>query len=130
MSLCIFCQLFRYFDEFAGGATLLDRWTLQRINGLANSFEGWGGEDDDLRLRIQLTGHTLYRVDDVWKTNTLGRFYVLDHHKDTDLNDFAKYRLTCDDVNARMLIEGLHNAQYKLLSIKNEPLFTHILLDL
>lgn len=45
-----FCSRLRYSGYF-GGVTALSREQFFKVNGFSNNYWGWGGEDDDLRLR-------------------------------------------------------------------------------
>lgn len=48
--LPLFCSRLRYSGYF-GGVTALSREQFFKVNGFSNNYWGWGGEDDDLRLR-------------------------------------------------------------------------------
>ena len=39
--------------NYIGGVTTMSRKHFEKINGFANLFYGWGGEDDDLMHRTQ-----------------------------------------------------------------------------
>ena len=52
------------------------------MNGYANTFYGWGGEDDDLHHRIQEQNFTIIRG----PTN-ISRFYM-QFHQSVSLNGF------------------------------------------
>ncbi|GBP36326.1 Beta-1,4-N-acetylgalactosaminyltransferase bre-4 [Eumeta japonica] len=50
---------FRYvlpYSNLVGGVCALQSEHYKRINGFSNRYIGWGGEDDDLTLRIQRHG--------------------------------------------------------------------------
>ena len=51
---------------------------FKKINGFANSFYGWGGEDDDLYHRIQDQNFHVYR-----SPANIARFFMLKHDKVT-----------------------------------------------
>ena len=47
---------FRYnlpYPEMTGGALSIRSDQFAAINGFSNQFYGWGGEDDDMRVRIR-----------------------------------------------------------------------------
>jgi N-terminal domain of galactosyltransferase/N-terminal region of glycosyl transferase group 7 len=44
------------YDYYCGGIVNLHINDWMKVNGMSNDFEGWGGEDDDLHLRLQQTG--------------------------------------------------------------------------
>lgn len=39
-----------------GGAVGFAQWQYLAVNGYSNVYYGWGGEDDDMNIRIRLTG--------------------------------------------------------------------------
>jgi hypothetical protein len=58
---------------------------FKKINGFANSFYGWGGEDDDLYHRIQEQKFQVFR-----SPANIARFFMLKHNK-VHLNQKWKY---------------------------------------
>ena len=48
---------YRHYREYFGGVTLMDNGIFQHIDGYSNRYRGWGGEDDDLLLRLHLHGY-------------------------------------------------------------------------
>ena len=39
--------------DYIGGVTLIGKDVFKRINGFPNDYWGWGGEDDEIRRRLQ-----------------------------------------------------------------------------
>ncbi len=66
--LATHAQQFKYvmpFPEYLGGVTLFNNTFFERIGGYSNNFWGYGGEDNELYLRIKsLNGNIEYR--DCW----------------------------------------------------------------
>ena len=47
----------RHYPKYFGGVTLFDNGIFQRIDGYSNRYRGWGGEDDDLLMRLHFHGY-------------------------------------------------------------------------
>ena len=47
--------------RYCGGITALASSLVDKINGFANSFYGWGGEDDDLYNRLKYNNISIVR---------------------------------------------------------------------
>jgi hypothetical protein len=45
------------YPNYLGGITAFPFPLFRKINGYPNNFWGWGGEDDDLRRRLEALGH-------------------------------------------------------------------------
>lgn len=109
--------------HYIGGVVAVSRKLYEDLNGFSNVFFGWGGEDDDLSMRIQV----------VKKTATLlrppagvGRYISLPHDRDK-LNPvnpikFQLYKTS----KTRFKHEGLNTLKYKVLATKEEALYTWI----
>lgn len=44
------------YERYCGGVAALSAKLVEKINGFANSFYGWGGEDDDFYNRLKHNG--------------------------------------------------------------------------
>ena len=51
----LFIILRPYYDGYFSGAIIFAEDGYRRINGYSNDYWGWGGEDDDLLTRQDLT---------------------------------------------------------------------------
>lgn len=51
------------------GVMCAPRSVLHAVRGYDESFTGWGGDDIDLRRRVQMAGYTLYSCEDVQVTH-------------------------------------------------------------
>ena len=49
------------YPQYSGGIVLLNKLTINNINGFSNSFYGWGGEDDDFYCRLVRNNITINR---------------------------------------------------------------------
>lgn len=64
------------YNNYFGGVTALSKEQFENINGFANSFYGWGGEDDDLYHRVEEKGYKIVRY-----PGNIGRYSMLKHDK-------------------------------------------------
>ena len=130
----------------AGGVISMHLADWKQINGLSNSYVGWGGEDDDLFYRLQannlLKGYQQwgpYEIVDTLVRPTLGRgkYYVI-HNKEDDAstNQDSKYhhstkvegnvtlmKQLLDEMGKgsdRWKYDGISNVQYRLLLPEEE----------
>jgi len=49
------------YKNYFGGVTAVSKDQFQAMNGFANTFYGWGGEDDDLNHRMKQHNLTIVR---------------------------------------------------------------------
>ena len=49
------------YKDIFGGVSAMSRQDFVKVNGFSNRFWGWGGEDDDIRRRINKAGLKLTR---------------------------------------------------------------------
>ncbi|TKS83978.1 Rho GTPase-activating protein 31 [Collichthys lucidus] len=55
------------YKGYFGGVTAMTKTQFLQVNGFSNTYWGWGGEDDDLRIRMKLLG----RTPQVWRKDGL-----------------------------------------------------------
>ena len=92
---------------------------------MPNMFWGWGGEDDDIRNRVHLSGQVPYRL-----PQQLGRYQMHKHELDTgnEVNDI-RHRLT-DSTDILWRLDGYSNLQYTLYNRTKHACYTELLVDL
>uniref|UniRef100_A0AC34QJW7 Beta-1,4-N-acetylgalactosaminyltransferase n=1 Tax=Panagrolaimus sp. JU765 TaxID=591449 RepID=A0AC34QJW7_9BILA len=110
------------YPNYFGGITALTKEQTEKINGFSNDFWGWGGEDDDLLMRVQLADYNISRY-----PMEVARYTMIKHGQETE-NDcrFALLNQTMDKYQE----DGLSNLKYKLVKIEKKHLYTEILVDL
>ena len=64
------------YKDIFGGVSAMSGQDFVKVNGFSNRFWGWGGEDDDIRRRINKAGLKLTRYSPLVarypKFNTVG----------------------------------------------------------
>ncbi|KAK2184570.1 hypothetical protein NP493_260g03062 [Ridgeia piscesae] len=107
------------YSTLFGGVTALKTEHFKLVNGFSNIFFGWGGEDDDLWLRVEHRGLNVSRY-----PNDIARYTMLKHTRDplNELNPKRKKLLRHSD--ERIDTDGLNSLQYELLKLEKRPLYT------
>uniref|UniRef100_A0A4W2HLU9 Beta-1,4-galactosyltransferase n=1 Tax=Bos indicus x Bos taurus TaxID=30522 RepID=A0A4W2HLU9_BOBOX len=65
------------YSGYFGGVTALSREQFFKVNGFSNNYWGWGGEDDDLRLRVEL-----HRMKITRPLPEVGKYTMIFHKRD------------------------------------------------
>lgn len=110
------------YADYFGGVTSFPLQTYLKINGMANTFWGWGGEDDDLAYRIAANGLNRTKVN-----ATIGRYNALPHKQEKANPE--RYKIMGQLKNASQK-EGLNQVVYKVKRITQSPMYTHLYVDL
>ncbi len=77
--LSMYCSQFDYKRKsMFGGVVIFTREQFEKINGFSNKYWGWGGEDNDLRLRVKQHYKPVYRPG---KYKSLPHKHVGSNHK-------------------------------------------------
>lgn len=108
---------------YIGGVVAIQRDFFTQLNGFSNLFFGWGGEDDDLLMRIQILNK---RQGIARPAKGVGRYIALPHDRDTlnpeNPHKFKLYKTS----KTRFRKEGLNTLNYTVLATRLEPLYTWI----
>ncbi|XP_052244952.1 beta-1,4-galactosyltransferase 3-like [Dreissena polymorpha] len=109
------------YNDYAGGVLAMTGEQFQRINGFPNLYYGWGGEDDDIVLRIRSAGFQLIRPSIV-----VGKYKSLDHKQAEE----SPGRLNLlENASSRIATDGINSLNYTLLSRTIEGTKVHIIAD-
>lgn len=112
------------YSGYFGGVTALSREQFFKVNGFSNNYWGWGGEDDDLRLRVEL-----HRMKILRPKPEVGKYTMIFHTRDRG-NEVNIERMKLLHQVARVWkTDGLTSCTYKLLSVKHNPLYINITVD-
>ncbi|XP_074662411.1 beta-1,4-galactosyltransferase 4-like [Tubulanus polymorphus] len=112
------------YPELVGGVLVMRSEHFQRVNGYSNMYWGWGAEDDDMAYRIMHVGLKITRP-----ANYVARYKMIRHTKRKP-SDWRKRTKLLYTATRRRPVDGLNSLRYKLLFVKEEPLYTHIMLDI
>ncbi|VDN39292.1 unnamed protein product [Dibothriocephalus latus] len=112
----------RLYNSFLGAVTAFSWRHFATINGASNLFYGWGGEDDELSLRLQLNN---IRVDR--PTGTMGVFTEFNQSHPRDKNPQRVQLLRLINVTARWRKDGINQTRYQLLDRRDYKHFVWIL---
>ncbi|VDN13415.1 unnamed protein product [Dibothriocephalus latus] len=121
----IFCtgkQVTRLYSSFLGGVTAFSWRHIETINGASNLFYGWGGEDDELAVRLQLNNIEVDRP-----SGTMGVFAEFDRNHPRDRNPKRKELLKPKSVASRWRNDGINQTRYQLLDRRDYEQFVWIL---
>uniref|UniRef100_A0A8D8LMX3 Beta-1,4-N-acetylgalactosaminyltransferase n=1 Tax=Cacopsylla melanoneura TaxID=428564 RepID=A0A8D8LMX3_9HEMI len=105
-----------------GGVCALSKEHFVKVNGFSNEYWGWGGEDDDMSMRLKLAGLQIIRY-----PPDIAKYTMLKHRKEK-ANPQRYEKLYSG--HKRYKKDGLNSSQYKVLDAKQEKLFTWFLVQL
>lgn len=113
------------YKMYFGGVSALTPLHYLKMNGFPNNYWGWGGEDDDIGMRVSLAGMYITRP-----SLKVGRYKMIKHKLDkgNDINPkrfdmLAKTRQTWK-------LDGMNTVEYELISRQYLPLYTNITVDI
>ncbi|CAG5127916.1 unnamed protein product, partial [Candidula unifasciata] len=112
------------YDGLVGGVLMFKTDQFVLVNGYSNMYWGWGAEDDDMTTRILSHGLRIYRP-----PSNIARYKMVKHDGRKSSEVSVRMKLLRSAAK-RSKLEGLNNAQYKLVSTHIEKLFTHFIVDI
>jgi len=108
-----------------GGATAFKAWQFDRVDGYSNEYWGWGGEDDDLAMKLRLRRIPLRRA-----PFNIARFKMIRHERDkgNPVNENRWNLLQIKNIRRRLFLksDGLSNLNTHITKIFFLPTHTHI----
>lgn len=113
------------YKMYFGGVSALSPLHYLKMNGFPNNYWGWGGEDDDIGIRVSLAGMVITRP-----SVKVGRYKMIKHKLDQGnevnpkrFNMLAKTRQTWK-------LDGMNSAEYEVISREHLPLYTNITVNI
>ncbi|KAM4546377.1 beta-1,4-galactosyltransferase 4 [Fundulus diaphanus] len=113
------------YKGYFGGVTAMTKGQFLKVNGFSNNYWGWGGEDDDLRVRVELQKMTIVRP-----PADVARYTMVFHKRDSG-NQINKNRMRLLGQTTKMWrSDGLNSCSYKIVSVERLPLYVNITVDI
>ncbi|XP_076025012.1 beta-1,4-galactosyltransferase 4 [Genypterus blacodes] len=114
-----------HYKGYFGGVSAMTKEQFDQVNGFSNTYWGWGGEDDDLRVRVQLQGMKIVRP-----PADVARYTMVFHKRDSG-NEVNKDRMKLLGRTAQVWRkDGLNSCVYKTLSVERTPLYVNVTVDI
>ncbi|NWS68791.1 B4GT4 galactosyltransferase, partial [Crotophaga sulcirostris] len=112
------------YKGYFGGVTALTRDQFSKVNGFSNKYWGWGGEDDDLRIRVEMQKMKVVRP-----SAAVGRYTMIFHQRDHGNEVNGERMKLLRQVSTTWKTDGLNSCSYTLLSVEHNPLYVNITVD-
>ncbi|XP_041483422.1 beta-1,4-galactosyltransferase 6-like, partial [Lytechinus variegatus] len=125
--LAAYTEQLRYrmpYEDIFGGVVGLTAEQVRLSNGYSNAYWGWGGEDDELSVRLKRKGFQITR-------ETEHGYYRSLHHKEKQKTQLCP-EVDCLYNNFQMRAdwEGINNMTYSVDNLELFPLYTKISVDI
>ncbi|KAH9496614.1 hypothetical protein Btru_009820 [Bulinus truncatus] len=113
------------YPDYFGGVVAFTSEQFHSINGASTLFFGWGGEDDDLLMRVVLSGYKTLRY-----PKHIGRYDMIRHGPDVGNKPNPLRSKLLQSTQMRQHVEGLNTTKYKVNQIQKKQLYTWITVTL
>ncbi|XP_077966945.1 beta-1,4-galactosyltransferase 2-like [Styela clava] len=110
--------------HYFGGVAMVTTSQFMSTNGFSNIYWGWGGEDDDLFIRLWNKGYRLHNP----HGKNCSYHMILHQTEKSNAENKGHFALMAHAIS-RMKYEGLNTLRYKRVSTKRETIFTNITID-
>ncbi|KAK0066916.1 beta-1 4-galactosyltransferase 2 [Biomphalaria pfeifferi] len=104
-----------------GGIVALTKAQFLDVNGNSNLYFGWGGEDDDLLIRVETKAYKVKR-----ENSSVYHYQMLKHDRNDKKKGNVDRKLLLVTAEDRMDMEGLSTTKYKVKQILHQPLYIWI----
>ncbi|XP_023843923.1 beta-1,4-galactosyltransferase 4 isoform X1 [Salvelinus sp. IW2-2015] len=113
------------YKGYFGGVTAMTKDQFHKVNGFSNTYWGWGGEDDDLRIRVELQKMEIIRPSPL-----IARYTMVFHKRDSG-NEINKDRMRLLARTPKVWRkDGLNTCSYSTLSVERPPLYINVTVDI
>ncbi|XP_072022734.1 beta-1,4-galactosyltransferase 6-like [Amphiura filiformis] len=112
------------YADFFGAVTGLTRSQVFQINGFPNVYWGWGGEDDEILMRVKEAKLDITRV-----KGPRGYYNCIEHHHHSAPKNKERFHLL-QTFRQRLKIDGLNNLRYSKPKTMLNILYTNISVDI
>lgn len=113
------------YKGYFGGVTAMTKEQFQKVNGFSNAYWGWGGEDDDLRIRVELQKMKIVRP-----PSDVARYTMVFHKRDSG-NEINKDRMRLLGKTPQVWRkDGLNTCSYETLLVERPPLYINVTVDI
>ncbi|XP_042339069.1 beta-1,4-galactosyltransferase 1-like, partial [Plectropomus leopardus] len=109
------------YNTIFGGVWSLSKKQYFKINGFSNTFWGWGGEDDDIYLRIVNRGMFITRPGMI-----IGKYKMIKHNRDKLNGVNPKNPGKLRQTHLTMANDGINSLNYTVKEIVKDKLYTYI----
>ncbi|XP_030838058.1 beta-1,4-galactosyltransferase 6-like isoform X2 [Strongylocentrotus purpuratus] len=124
--LAAYTEQFKYrlpYETIFGGVVGLTAEQVRLSNGYSNAYWGWGGEDDELFVRLKRRGINITRETEH------GYYRSLQHKKKLKKQLCPEVNCLYNNFQLRADWEGINNMTYSIKSLELFPLYTKISVD-
>ncbi|CAL8300634.1 unnamed protein product [Arctogadus glacialis] len=110
--------------QYFGGVSAMSKEQFKKINGLPNSYWGWGGEDDDIYNRLSMKGMTISRA-----SGTVGKCRMIQHKRDNKNEPNPQRFNRLAHTRDTMAKDGINSLTYTVVGKEQRPLYTYITVE-
>ncbi|XP_068926072.1 beta-1,4-galactosyltransferase 4 [Petaurus breviceps papuanus] len=112
------------YQGYFGGVSALTKDQFSKVNGFSNNYWGWGAEDDDLRIRVEIQGMKITRP-----PSSIAKYTMIFHTRDKGNEENTERMKLLKQVSRVWQTDGLNSCSYNLHSVKHNPLYINITVD-
>ncbi|KAK1806597.1 hypothetical protein P4O66_005101 [Electrophorus voltai] len=113
------------YNMYFGGVSALTPLHYLKMNGFPNNYWGWGGEDDDIGIRVSLAGMVITRP-----SLNVGRYKMIKHKLDEGNEVNPKRFNMLAKTKQTWKLDGMNSLEYEVLSREYLPLYTNITVNI